>query len=342
MLGAPPSVIVRYLALAILLACGLGTQVPAVLATIRPQPLPQVVPIVPSANSGPTGEEIMEIMEASLPAAIVEADAPPSQVEHAAEERKGRLAGRRICLDPGHDREYVPGAVAYDSQRRVLFQEQDLTHAVALRVKTILEDEGAEVCITRDEAGVLQIRPYDFNGNGSVRRAEDAAELSQPRVDYMSQFGAELILSLHFNGFGDPSVSGTEVYYSDTGVHEAENRKLAGSVQENLLNALQSSGYPTVDRGIRSDRYKVEYMGYVAAYGLARSCNDCQRLFVLGNNPMLQRKGTWSAGALVEILFLSNERDVRFLQRPDALDVAAHGITEGIMAYFADDAGRQP
>ncbi len=245
----------------------------------------------------------------------------------------GRLAGRRICLDPGHDLATVPGAAARDASGRVLFNEHEMTLAVGLRVRELLQEEGAEVCLTRDDAGDLQTLPYDFNGNGTTRRAEDLAEWTQPRIDWMNQAGAEIVLSIHFNGHPNPGISGTEVYYSDTGPYLDNNWALAGNVLTHLLASIKAAGYGPVDRGLHSDAYKTEYLRYAHLYGQSAACSDCRRLFTLGNNPMSAAMGTWQAGALVEVLFFSNPQDVAFLVRPDAVEVIAQGLTSGITAY---------
>lgn len=256
-----------------------------------------------------------------------------SALVHNPEPPQDPLAGRRICLDPGHDLATVPGAAARDAGGRAVYNEHDLTQQVALRVRELLQAQGAEVCLTRTDEGDLQSPPYDFNGNGATRRAEDIAEWTQPRIDWMNQFGAEIVLSIHFNGHPNPAISGTEVYYSDTGPYQDNNWYLSQSVLTHLLSALNAAGYEPVNRGLHSDAYKTDYLRYAHLYGQGPGCADCNRLFTLGNNPMSANKGTWQAGALVEVLFFSNPADVAFLMRPDAVEVIAQGLTAGIIAY---------
>jgi N-acetylmuramoyl-L-alanine amidase len=245
------------------------------------------------------------------------------------------LAERRICLDPGHDGRYTPGTTARGEDGRVALIEQDLTLAVAYRVKELLEADGAAVCVTRNESGALQTEPYDFNGNGSVRRAEDLAEWTQPRIDWMNQFGAEAVLSIHFNGHPNPAISGTEAYFSDTGLFSESNQALAQSVLDNVTGGIQAAGYSPVNRGLHSDAYKSEYLRYGPYYGLPLGCTGCNRLFTLGNNPMSASPGWWQAGALVEVLFFSNPQDVAFLLRPEAFEVVSQGIASGIRQYLS-------
>ncbi len=248
-------------------------------------------------------------------------------------EPEGKLKGRVICLDPGHDSIFVPGASARDERGRVIFDEHELTYAVATILGRLLESEGATVCMTRNSEGFLQIEPYDFNGNGTVTRPEDMVERAQPRIDWMNRHKPDLVLSIHFNGFGDSRVRGTEVYYSDTGPNKDSNKEFAQNVLLSLVDQLREAGFETVDRGIRSDKYKTEYLEQAHWYGFDQSCEDCKRLLTLGNNPMSPRKGSWQTGALVEVVFLSNPQDVAFLQREDALDVIAEGLLQGILKH---------
>ena len=158
----------------------------------------------------------------------------------------------------------------------------------------------------------------------------------------MNQFGAETVLSIHFNGHPNPALSGTEVYYSDTGPYEANNWALAGSVRSSLLAAVQADGYPAVDRGLHSDAYKTEYLRLAPYYGLGPNCADCRRLFTLGNNPLSLNPGTWQAGALVEVLFFSNPADVAYLQQAEAPEVIAQGLAQGIIGYLSPSPSPSP
>jgi len=230
------------------------------------------------------------------------------------------LAERRICIDPGHD-EYGPGAVARDAQGRLLFIEADLTLEVGYRLKALLEEAGARVGITRKPDGSLQIDPRDVVGSRNL-----VAATIQSRIDYANQFRTEVLLSIHFNGSANTAVSGTEVYFSDTGAHEDRNRRFAQAVLDELVGGIRGAGYPIVSGGIKSDFYQ-------------RVPNrPPQRLAILGNSPRSPRKGTYP-GALAEVLYLSNPQDVAFLRREDALDVIAQALREGIARYFAEERG---
>jgi N-acetylmuramoyl-L-alanine amidase len=285
----------------------------------------------------------------------------PGPEEEADPAAAARLGARRICIDPGHDAYWVVGAsgrtasgvVPLHPTERVPLTEHELTLGVAYRLKALLEAEGAEVCVTRkprEEGGGLQIEPYDFNGDGRVRTAgvtaADGPERIQPRIDWANQFGAEVLVSIHFNGIEDAGVRGTEVYYSDVARTAAEGRQLASLVLESLLHELRSAGYAAVSRGVLSDRYQrytaAETAALIATNAAAiranghdpARCPDCLRLLTLGNNPMSREMGSYLA-ILVEVEFLSNPWVVETLiMRPDLFDLAAAGIANGILRFF--------
>jgi N-acetylmuramoyl-L-alanine amidase len=270
----------------------------------------------------------------------------------------GRLAGHRICLDPGHEPYWNVGTSARDRSggvpthpsEGISLLEYEVNLAVAYRLVPLLEAEGALVCVTRNSGGALQIEPYDYTGDGLVRPAgvaeEDVGERVQPRIDWANQFGAEILLSIHFNGSEDPSVSGTEVYYSDTSPRAEESLRLATGVMNALLAEFASVGYPAHSRGVGNDRYGRRppeirsllvrhYDAIIRSHGVdPDNCPACDGLLPLGNNPFSLHLGTYVA-ALVEVEYMTNADVVeQLLLRPDVVDVVARGLADGILAFY--------
>jgi N-acetylmuramoyl-L-alanine amidase len=305
-----------------------------------------------AADPGPAA---LAIAGEPVPVLAPEASSPPQAVAALPE---SPLSGRVICIDPGHEAVYTPGATARTRSGVVprhlvdgiVMTEHELTLSVATRLEALLEADGAQVCVTRkarEAGGGLQQEPADYTGDGRVRPVEDVPEIIQPRIDWANDFGAEVLLSIHFNGSEDPSVRGSEVYYTDAGPRAGEGRTLAQSVLTGLLSELTAASHRAVDRGVRSDRYQ-RYSDAQTARMLANNagairanghdpakCGDCYRLLTLGNNPMSIRMGRYLA-VLVEVEFLSNPDVVEgFLLRPDSPDVIAAGLHQGLVAYFA-------
>lgn len=317
-------------------------------------------------NGIPVSSRLFTAITPTPEAAKEEGALPPPSPETTAQAETGTgqatplLAGRRICLDPGHDSYWVVGAVGRDRTGRVPvhptegipLHEHELTLRVAYKLKPLLEQEGAEVCVTRKEDGSMQIEPYDFTGDGQVRAAgvalEDGPERTQPRIDWMNRFGAAIAVSIHFNGLDDRTVRGTEVYFSDTGPNADAGRKLAETVLAALVEEMRAAGFPARARGVFSDRYQRyptavqermirQHAEIVRRNGFnPNNCPDCQRLMVLGNNPMLLTRGQY-IGILVEVEFLSNPDAVEtFIMRPDSLDLTAAALAKGIIRYYHD------
>ncbi len=290
----------------------------------------------------------------------LEALSPPSTPPEPSTPARGPLFGRRICLDPGHDGVWAPGATGHTRSgavplhptNHVPLYEHDLTLSVAERLQPLLEAEGASVCLTRksrEAGGGGQSEPYDYNGDGRVRSfaVEDTPERTQPRIDWANGFGAELLVSIHFNGLDDPRARGTEVYYTDAGPTAEAGRRLAGSMMTGLLTELRAAGHAVQDRGLRSDAYQryspaelrrmiESHAAVIRANGQDPArCNDCYRLFTLGNNPMSLHPATY-LGVMVEVEFLSNPDVVEgLILRLDLFDVIARGLLHGIEAYSA-------
>lgn len=302
-------------------------------------------------------------MAAASMAAPTATEAPPTATPEPTPELRSALAGRRICLDPGHDARWVPGATGYGGAGTVPrhpvegipLYEHELTLSVAYRVKALLEAEGAAVCVTRKprvDGGGLQKEPYDYTGDGRVRTAasaEDGPERIQPRIDWANDFGAEVLVSIHYNGLEDKSVRGTEVYFTDGGQQRQQGKLLASSLLAGLLAEMRAAGFEARDRGIRSDayqRYSPDETSRTIANNAAiirangadpANCPACMRLLTTGNNPMSLHPGRY-VGALVEVEFLSNPAVVEgFVMRPDSLDIVARGLVKGLRTYFSGD-----
>ncbi len=275
------------------------------------------------------------------------------------------LYGKKICIDPGHHYYWGIGATGRDRsgnvpthpQENIRLYEDELTVIIAYKIEKLLKSEGADVCVTRKERiekrenADLQIQPYDFTGDGVVfsNAPEGGSERTQPRIDWMNQFGAETIISIHFNGYDDPRIRGTEVYYSDTGPYAEKNRMLAEKTLTALLSEMEAAGFQTNNRGIQIDRYQrypPDVTERIISYNTQtiikngydpNNCYDCQRLSILGNNPMTLTRGDY-VGALIEAEFLSNPDVVEdFIMRPDSLDIIARGLAKGIINYYSEE-----
>lgn len=131
----------------------------------------------------------------------------------------GALSGRVIVVDAGHGG-FDPGAIGVSGAH-----EDDINLAVAQHLKTALEDEGAQVIMTREDEDAL-----------ASDKDDDMAE----RRRIIEQSGSDIVISIHMNNYtDDPSVNGPLVLFmpgSDRG------KTLAESVQVCLNSALDADG----------------------------------------------------------------------------------------------------
>jgi len=126
----------------------------------------------------------------------------------------------RVFLDPGHGGR-DPGVVANG------MREADIALSVCWLLETLLKSAGLEVTISRNRDEFVAI-------DERVRRA--------------NAWGADLLVSIHVNGFGQPSANGTEVFVFDGDHRSARSRILASDM---LTVFVREMG--TRDRGVRSD-----------------------------------------------------------------------------------------
>lgn len=145
-------------------------------------------------------------------------------------ETKQRTGSRgRILLDPGHGGE-DPGMVGGSG-----ISEKILNLVFAQKLKPLLEQEGYEVLLTRE----------DENGLCDPGSTNQKARDMQLRVEMIRELAPDITVSIHQNSYPDPSVRGPQIFYFE---HSAEGEKLASSIQEAMNQELEISR-PRVPKG---------------------------------------------------------------------------------------------
>ena len=144
-----------------------------------------------------------------------------------------RLAGKTICLDPGH------GGGDFGASGPTGTREKDNTLAIALLLRDRLERNGATVFMTRDSDKAV-----------SFPEASTDEELGA-RVDFANDSGSDLFISIHNDSFTNSTASGTTTFHYG----DSESVRLAGQVQRCLVEELE-----TKDRGARfASFYTIRY-----------------------------------------------------------------------------------
>lgn len=121
------------------------------------------------------------------------------------------ISGKKIIIDPGHGGD-VPGGTTGISGKR----EKDVNLEISLKLKNMLEKEGAEVIMTRNTDTAL----------GDTWEAD-----MQARENIILESNADMFLSIHQNEFEDESAIGPQVFFVQQG---SIGKRLAVCVQEML------------------------------------------------------------------------------------------------------------
>lgn len=228
---------------------------------------------------------------------------------------------RTIFLDPGHGG-LDPGVVgATASGHQVL--EKDATLAVATRLTALLRAAGYRVVMARTEdSTVLKLSSTD-SVLGSMNATAEHGDLVA-RAACANAAGAAVLVSIHFDGFEDPSVGGTETFYDPARSFADANQRLAADLQSALVAGLGAS-----DRGVWTD-------DQLAAPTLTASGSAYGHLIELGpisagwvDNP------SQMPGALVEPLFVTNPKEAQLASDPAGQQRIAEALKAGLLKYLA-------
>jgi len=142
-------------------------------------------------------------------------------------------SGKKIVIDAGHG-DPDGGAVGISG---VL--EKDLNLKIAKYLQAYLEENGAEVMMTRTgDAGL-------FDSKSGTVREKKRADL-QTRVKLMNESDAELLVSVHMNKFTDGRYSGPQVFYAES---TDVSKQLAEVIQAELISQLQPPSERTIKPG---------------------------------------------------------------------------------------------
>ncbi len=302
----------------------------------RPAPAPTSAALVATTGSGPSAS-----LPPSPPAATVAivsavpatlavrplASATPAPRPTA----DPRFADIVICLDPGHggwDRGYLHAA----SAAAPAMEEATLNLAMALALRDELEARGFTVVLTREGDTAVNEFGGDVNADGRTfsnqtdpaiaARARSLDEL-QARIDICNKAGADLLISMHLNGFPDLTVSGYETWYSSARAFVAQNRLIASLVFEELGIHLPAAGYNANGRQVNDD----------ASARVASDREIFDRYVITGPAQPGEIEPSEMPGTIVESLFISNDADAAFLHTPQGQNAIVAAYAAAITRY---------
>ena len=199
-----------------------------------------------------------------------------------------------VGLDPGHSDADVGAAGGG-------LREVDLTLALALRIRPLLEAQGLRVALSREDNQPLTAMTHpDLTTRTRLEQEARIAAVTPARI----------FVSVHFNGHPNAAIRGTETYYNGDNFGP-ESRRLAAALQAHVVGELRAAGVDTLDRGVKEDLTAGKPYGH----------------FFSLRGPL--------PSALVEGLFLTNPQDAAALRQDATLDALPRCYAEGIREYFA-------
>lgn len=212
--------------------------------------------------------QMIEIIPGGKPENI---DTPPDTTYSAKAVKS--LTGYKICIDPGHGGSDT-GAVGYDGDGYP--NEKDFNLDIGLRVRELLEGDGATVIMTR---------------------TTDTDVSLQGRCDVANTNSADIFLSIHFNS-GAEAAHGTETFYwekYDLSTYSVAGKNLSDAVQTELISRLGLT-----DRGSKKDYSYFGYNLYVlnhttmpaALTEIAFISNQTE--YILSNTSVFRQDATYS------------------------------------------------
>ncbi len=237
-----------------------------------------------------------------------------------------------VCIDAGHGG-WDTGFTREANSRAPAILEKEITLGMAWMLKERLESEGIGVVLTRPSGLAVNLFNEDVNGDGQTlqdsQQAGDRDEL-QARINICNDAGADLLISLHLNGFDDTSARGYEVLYTRAPFREFGDRNadLATFVYRAIGTAYDELGFNTNPRGVISDD---ELDATLHNLGAER------HLIMTGpgiQNADFTLVPSAMPGIVVEPVFISNDDDAAFIAVTDNQRRLVDAYADGILTYF--------
>src|SRR5437588_4853318 len=197
-----------------------------------------------------------------------------------------------VVLDAGHG-----GAMHYGDESGApsadeTLLEKTMTLTVARLAATDLRKMGYRVYLTRTRDQPVNTPARDWNGDGKITKVDEYSA----RTAFANRHHADVFVSIHFDGAGDPSVRGTHGYYCPDRPFRRSNQRLANLLNTSVVSHLQKAGYPDVNGGVTTD----------VADPVPQEWPDYPWFLVLGPSRPHRVVGSQMPGALIETLFMSS------------------------------------
>jgi N-acetylmuramoyl-L-alanine amidase len=218
------------------------------------------------------------------------------------------LSVRRVVLDAGHGGS-DPGATTTE------MREKEITLDIGLRLKTLLEQNGFDVVVTRDADRTIALRDRAVLANDSK---------------------SDIFLSIHVNALEKYTDSrGIETYYlgatsdpSLTALAARENRVSGYSVSD--MRKLLEDVYADARR---DESHELATAVQKQLFSSLRKDDAGLENWGVKRAPFIVLVATDMPAILAEVGCISNEKEAAMLRRPEYRQKIAAALFEGIRAY---------
>ena len=212
----------------------------------------------------------------------------------------------------------------------------ELTLPVVLDAASGPGAAGYRVVISRTvDTAVARLGPDDLSATGQLSATGEHVD-TEARVSCANLSGAEVLVSVHFNAFPDPTAAGLLTTYDDSRPFTAANQQFAQILDTDILSALKSAGWSVPDRGVQPDTA-------VGAPALTEEAHQYGHLLLLGPAaPGWLDHPTTMPGALVEPLFLTDPSEASVAADPAGQRAIAAGVIQAVEAFSAKGPSATP
>lgn len=210
----------------------------------------------------------------------------------------------RVVIDCGHGGDDC-GAIGFNS-----LMEKEIALDVGLSLAELLRSSGGEVFLTRES---------------------DCTVFLDDRTSYANAMQADLLVSIHANAALNKAASGFEIFCLSDNYYAVADQLLACN-----KNNIKKVDTIYAARNKRSDQLAHAIESDMLAVMKGQSISIVNRSVKKAAAQILV--GTCMPSVLVEVGFVTNEKEAKLLHTKEYRDLLAHGISQGISHYFAHTA----
>lgn len=231
-------------------------------------------------------------------------------IPKSAPEYASGYAIRKVIVDAGHGG-HDPGAIG-----RTGLREKDVNLDIARRLAYLLKANGIEVLMSRSADKFITL---------------------EERAAITNRLKADFFVSIHSNSARSSKLNGFEVYYITDKVNDY-SRALRQA--DNVDLGIEPGSFYNASLNLKAILWDIIYTqnrsrSIILAQNICQAANRNLGLRILGvkGAPFYVLKGSRIPAVLVEVGFLSNSSEERYLRSGFYRQQLAEAISEGILTY---------